>query len=124
MPKKRIKLELIKFTIFVFFVLLIVTAINFFSFLSTILPASLLAQSRERIIVFGAVTVVLVFGVTWMLVRWFTYRAIGPIVRLQREIASMSESNAYRRLTVRKKDILQELVNHINLLVDKLNQKT
>ncbi|OIO76356.1 MAG: hypothetical protein AUJ85_00885 [Elusimicrobia bacterium CG1_02_37_114] len=123
MPKKRIQLELIKFTICVFFVLLFVTAVNFYSFLSTMLPSSLILQSKARIIIFGLVTTVLIFGITWMLVQWFTYRTIGPIVRLEREIKSMVDSGDYRPLTVRKGDILQGLIEHFNLLIEKLIQK-
>ncbi|MDI6641362.1 MAG: hypothetical protein QME68_03515, partial [Elusimicrobiota bacterium] len=91
---KRIQFELIKLVIAVFLILLVVTAINFYLFLFTILPTGIITQKENvlRMILFGIVTVILLFGITWSLVKLFTYHLVGPIPRLKREIREMVET--------------------------------
>ena len=118
---RRIQLELIKLIIVSFVVLLVITGLHFYSFLSTMLPPGLIAQSKARISVFALVTGALLLGTTWMLVKWFTYRLLGPIPRLQRQIKEMSETGNFKNLTTRQKDKLEDFVKTINLLIDKAN---
>ncbi|MBU2567853.1 MAG: hypothetical protein KJ967_03675, partial [Elusimicrobia bacterium] len=105
---KRIHLEIIKLVVIVFFIVLLVTGFNFYLFLRTVLPSAVLVQSKLRIIIFGAVSIVLMFGITALLVKWFTYNVVGPIPRLQREIKGMVATGKNNKLFVRKEDKLSE----------------
>jgi hypothetical protein len=122
---RRIKLEMIKLVILIFFILLIVTAVNFYLFLSSILPLGIMLQKENliRLSVFGVITGVLIFGITAMLVKWFTYTTLGPVPRLIKEIKLMKEENKYHFLEVRKKDKLRDLVDAINILIENLCRK-
>jgi hypothetical protein len=120
---RRIHLELIKLVIISFVVLLVITGLYFYSFLSTMLPLSLIAQSKVRISVFAVVTGALLLGITWMLVKWFTYSLLGPIPRLQRQMEDMSRTGDFRPLTSRKKDKLEDFIRTINLLIDAIQKK-
>ncbi|OGS27444.1 MAG: hypothetical protein A2297_04290 [Elusimicrobia bacterium RIFOXYB2_FULL_48_7] len=115
------KLELIKFTVYVALVLLVLISINFYWFLTTILPPSLLVQSAVRIAVFSAVSILLIFGITIMLVKWFTFSVVGPMPRLQREINEMVDSGKYCSLKTRDQDKIREFIDTVNLLIQKLS---
>jgi len=118
---RRMKLELIKFTVYVALVLLVLISINFYWFLTTILPPSLLVQSAVRIAVFSAVSILLIFGITIMLVKWFTFSVVGPMPRLQREINEMVDSGKYCSLKTRDQDKIREFIDTVNLLIQKLS---
>ena len=120
---RRIHLEIIKLVIAVFFILLIVTSFNFYLFLQTVLPPAVLAQSTLRVIIFGVISIALMFGITVSLVKWFTYSVVGPIPRLQREIKEMTDTGKIKSLSVRKRDKLSEFIETINSLLEKLTVK-
>jgi len=122
---RRIKLEMIKLVILIFFILLIITTVNFYLFLSSILPLGIMLQKENliRLSVFGVITGFLILGITAMLVKWFTYKTLGPVPRLIKEIKIMTEENKYHLLEIRKKDKLRDLVDAINILIENLCKK-
>jgi len=122
---RRIKLEMIKLVILIFFILLIITTVNFYLFLSSILPLGIMLQKENliRLSVFGVITGFLILGITAMLVKWFTYKTLGPVPRLIKEIKIMTEENKYHLLEIRKKDKLRDLVDAIDILIENLCKK-
>ncbi|OGS18447.1 MAG: hypothetical protein A3J83_07700 [Elusimicrobia bacterium RIFOXYA2_FULL_40_6] len=120
---RRLKLELIKFTVYVAVLILLLVSINFYWFLTTILPPTMLSQSAARIAVFSVISIFLIWGITVLLVKWFTFSVLGPMPRLQREITRMAESEKYHCLTVRDKDKIGEFIEVVNLLIKKLSPK-
>ncbi len=49
-----------------------------------------------------------------------TRRLVGPIERLEEELSVIAAGDLSKRLEIRKRDVLQPLVEKINMLLDKL----
>ncbi|OGS23288.1 MAG: hypothetical protein A2252_09395 [Elusimicrobia bacterium RIFOXYA2_FULL_39_19] len=120
---RRIKLELIRFTVYVVLAVMMAISVNFYWFLSTVLPPTMLAQSLMRIVMFSVIELILILGITVLLVKWFTFTVIGPLPRLQEEINDMVSKDEFRDLVVRNSDKIKEFVDSVNLIIQRLNKK-
>jgi hypothetical protein len=119
---KYIQLEFIAIVVITFLIMMVLTVLNFTSFLYTILPQASIVAGKDRIIIY-IVSTVLIIGVAAVFVLIYSHRIIGPIPRLQREITDMVESGDYHLFVVRKKDKLKNFIESINLLIKELNER-
>lgn len=74
----------------------------------------------------NAIIIAALIPITLILLLWgivLTNRLLGPLNRLREELKRVSEGDYSVRLKIRKDDDLQSLVDVINTIIDKLEDK-
>ena len=120
--EKSAQLKFVWLVLGAFLALLVFMLWNVHSLLTALVPSGILNASLERIILFVIGTLV-IMAITASIIVKYTHRFFGPIPRLKREIAEMASTGNYQPLRIREGDFLCGLVDSINLLVEKNENK-
>jgi hypothetical protein len=116
--EKAAQLKFVGLIIISFSALLLFMLWNVHTLLVTIVPAGILAANKQHITTFIIGTLVII-SITAVVIIKYTHRFFGPISRLKKELTMMVEEKRYWHLNIREGDFLKELIESINLVIQK-----
>jgi len=121
--EKRFQLEFIFTVVIIFLIAIVISLLNFTSFLSNILPQAAIISTKTRIILF-LISTLIILSVAVIVTLVYSNKIIGPIPRLEKEIKEMTQTNKYHCIKVREKDRLKHFIDSINILIKKLQEES
>lgn len=129
--RKGLRFRFIKVIIIVFVLLLIISEISLYILIRNFIFSLPTAEPQISVLRFGfwCMFTLLIFGIlscviVILVLLHFMHRVLGPIPRLEEEIDKMLRSGEYKKLEIRRTDLLRDFVSRINILLQVLfNQR-